>query len=1221
MGSLDLLPSQIAGTPIVSTLPLGVFGTGYIGTTPDGPAVLKVLAAGERLGDLAGLNGDPATLAFEQDGEDLGQPVLRLGGNRLAVAGCLVGGSRLQDAAIRAGEVLDPGQELARRLRNTDVSYRVKLLAGLAKAIEVSHGQGRSFSAITPWNVVLDDDRLKIIDGGIAFDPGAEEFDADLVHPDIRVYLAPEIDQALAGGGQVPESAAADVYGFAATARSMLENRILRAKNGRLVLHEAERYSEELERLFTRCLSTKPGSRPTMSDVRAELEKRSGDAEWRTTATWPTVAATGMAIVLLVATVLLYGKPESQSITAQRAFLAAAKISDLDARDAALEDAWVLNKGHRTLIPAAARLRAVDDYLRWVRGTGEFELARLLTQVEVEAVGEYDDDLSRTLRVVIGAIRRWELETEDDVLDGTHLLELPIPAHQAALAALAEAARTLDPATSTGKAEARWLDGIEAAGGTEGSLQRPLLYAQGAPAVGLESAWLADLVRGRLLTRLGKAEEALAPLGAAHKAVATFSTGAALGMALAQTGDSTGKARSLLSDALDGRESFVEMQLALARAALGDAHASGDLKAYAQAGEAFNQVRSAAKGNRELFLSARRGSFEAAFYAAISMTTKQESLPKARLALEQLVKTLKGEKALRRYVADVRLALGVVLTRLGKTQEAHAYLLEVFKDRDVLAGWASLAELDPTPKTRDRGLAVRTLLALSIPKLGALRERARTSPSEARGEERDLRARVSALLNFEEAKSLGAFRVVMLKAEVLLTRAVVSRTPGSKLEQARVAFAKVRDDVDRTKKPGDWLRASMGLVEVYTAMAATAKTPVETLAPLLGAADDQAALSEAPKALQQKAVSLRDALAKLVDAKALESAIDGLITARKAAWNAIDVERPRYSAPSVATEVRALRAAIASKGPASKLSANARIRVGIYYGHLARLGLATGSAEFVKDGKAGLSILAGASADPKAPVMIRHINLILGCGAYLKPESAKAQLGGVQPALFARGALARACGAADFEKLRASVAKGEFKGKRRAAAILARLLVDTANVPRSLAAGVKIAKANETSKAIEMALGLDPTNAEAFLLKGLLSFAQPGKLSEVIAAAGEAYALAVEAEGAFAVRVQAARLLCYASFAAGGDKALGKPALKAAAEDAAKVAADLFRQDSAQREVVANYGASYWVARIALATQDPTASRAYETYGALVGKRQGPPEAAAWKTEGAKGNR
>lgn len=1221
MGSLDLLPSEIAGTPIVSTLPLGVFGTGYIGTTPDGPAVLKVLASGECLGDLAGLNGDPATLAFEHEGEDLGQPVLRLSGNRLAVTGCLVGGSRLQDAAIRAGEVLDPGQELARRLLNTDVSYRVKLLAQLAKAIETSHGQGRSFTTITPWNVVLDDDRLKIIDGGINFEPGSEDFDAGLVHPDIRIYLAPEVDQALASGSPVPESAAADVYGFAGTARSVLENRVLRSDGGRLVLNDSERYSEELERLFTRCLSPKPGARPSMSDVRAELEKRSGDAEWRTTATWPTVAATGLAIVLLVASVLLYGKPESQSAAAQRAFLEASQITDLDARDAALEDAWILETGHRRLIPAAERLRAVDDYLRWVRGTSEFELARLMTRVEDEAVGEYDDDLSRTLRVVVGVLRRWELETEDDVLDGTHLLELPIPAQQGNLAVLAVAARTIDPATSNGEPEARWLEGITAAGAASGSLQRPLSYAPGAPAVGLESAWLADLVRGRLLARLGRATEAVEALERANTTVGTFSTGAALGLALAETGDKTGRARELLSSSLDGRESFVEMQLALARAALTDAHSSGDLKAFAQAGEAFNQVRSAAKGNRELFQAARRGSFEAALYAAVSMTSKQDSLPKAKLALEQLVKTLKGEKALRRYVADVRLALGVVLTRLGKTQQAHDYLLEVFKGRDVVAGWASLPELDPTPKTRDRGLAVRTLLALSIPKLGVLREQARKSPSEAREEERDLRARISALLTLKEANTLGAFRVAMLKAELLLTRAVVSRTPGPKLELARVAYANIRDGVDRDKKPGDWARASMGLVEVYGAMAANAKGPVEQLAPLMGAADDQAALAAAPSTVKEKATSLSEALNKLVDAKALEAAIDDLIRARKSAWNAIDVERPRYTAPAVATEVKALRAAIASKGPASKLSVNARIRVGIYYGHLARIGLATGSADFVKDGKTGLSILAGATADPKAPVMIRHINLILGCAAFLKPELVKAQLGGVQPLLFARSALARACGASDFEKLRASVAKGEFKSKRRAAAILARLLVDSTRVPRSLAAGVKIAKAKETSTDIDMAIGLDPTNAKAFLLKGLLSFSQAGQLPAAVAAAGEAYALAREAEGAFEERVQATRLLCYASFAAGGEKGLSTPELKSAAEDGAKIAADLFRQDPRQREVAANYGPAYWVARIALATKDPTASRAYETYGALVGKRKGPPEAAAWETERAQGNR
>lgn len=708
----------------------------------------------------------------------------------------------------------------------------------------------------------------------------------------------------------------------------------------------------------------------------------------------------------------------------------------------------------------------------------------------------------------------------------------------------------------------------------------------------------------------------------AYTTIGNFATTAALGLALADTGAEPARARELLSNSLDGRESFVELQLALAQAALDDAHRGGSLVAFAQAAEAFDRVRAAAGGNQELFAAARSGAFEAKLYAALSLSSKRDTLPKAKAALDQLLKKLRGEATLRkRYEADVRLALGVVLTRLGKAKDAQPYLVEIFKDRQVQSGWAELPNLRPTPKTRDRALVVRALLSQSIPRLAELRELATKSASDARVAERELRAQLNALLALDEAKALGAFRVGMLKAEVLLTRAVVSRTPGPKLEAARVAYSVVRDAVDTKTSPSDWIDASRGIVSVYKAMQASAANAAEKAAPLLGAARDLAALDAAPT-LSSKAEGLRSDLVKLSDAKALGAAVDALLAERKAAWNGIDVEAPRYTSPTEDVEVAALRHAIAEKGPSAKLSSNARIVVGIYYAHLTRIGAAKGSSEFVKDGKAGLSVLAGASKNKKAPVLVRHINLILACAALRKPDQVRGQLGGVEPSTFAREALARACGASDLKTLRAGVLAGTFRAKRRAGVLLAQSLLELVDVPRSGAAGAAMPKADAFAKEIGVALALNPESSTGHLLKALVEFsragADPAKLKAVVGLARKAYSLASAEEGALEARVQAARLLCYASFAAGGDKALQASELGAAAADGAKVSGRLFLQDESQRTEPANYGPVYWVARIALATKSKDAAAAYAAYGSLLGKRKGPPEAADWEAERAK---
>ena len=81
---------------------------------------------------------------------------------------------------------------------------------------------------ITPWNLVVKEGRLALLDGIVALDPSVDGFDKSAIHPDALDCLAPEVVDAIDAGKPIPASAAADVYaqlgeGFAPEASAVQE--------------------------------------------------------------------------------------------------------------------------------------------------------------------------------------------------------------------------------------------------------------------------------------------------------------------------------------------------------------------------------------------------------------------------------------------------------------------------------------------------------------------------------------------------------------------------------------------------------------------------------------------------------------------------------------------------------------------------------------------------------------------------------------------------------------------------------------------------------------------------------------------------------------------------------------------------------------------------------------------------------------------------------------
>lgn len=632
------VPSHVAGYTIMRTLRVGVFGADYLGHSNEGLRLVKVLREGEGLAvpedAYAALKDDAQLLHFEA-GAALSQDqrVLTTHTLQAAAFGVLVGGSPLQSECVETTREFDVDQKVASSLRGTTLVQKAQLLLQAARVLERLHADRRTFPYITPWNVILDVDQVKLCEVGLGYRPDDPKFEVDRVHEDVLVYLAPEVQRAIADRTVVQVSPAADVYALAATARSVLLNRVadpapagakdapgsrreLALRGGGLKLDPHQAFSRELERLLRSALSPDPARRPSAAEFAARLHEliQGGNVVYTPPPRWPMYAGIGAGVVaaLLVAVMVVLGlRPPPDHVASRQAYAAATRLTDLAAREAALLEATVTaDDGSRVVIPEARRALAVTRFVRWARSQKDAapapaapaegqappasELEQVLAALERDVVSGHDDALAQAARFVVATLRRWELggaarEAADKELDALSKADV----RPEALRDLAAAARAL---TATGEERkpgqdelVRWAEAAASASADAGFLAAaypahaekdgydadPEVADKPVP-VSLDAAWLGRLVAGRVQALLGRHEDARAKLASAHD-VATFATAAAYGLELAATAtkaEDLDLARRLLDAAAARRGPFAEALLAQGRIELRRAHAA-----------------------------------------------------------------------------------------------------------------------------------------------------------------------------------------------------------------------------------------------------------------------------------------------------------------------------------------------------------------------------------------------------------------------------------------------------------------------------------------------------------------------------------------------------------------------------------------------------------------------------------------------------------------------
>jgi hypothetical protein len=527
------VPGHVAGYTIMRTLRVGVFGADYLGHNNEGLRLVKVLREGEGLAipeeAYAALKDDAQLLHFGA-GQVLSQDqrVLTAHTVQAAAFGVLVGGSPLQNECLETTREFDMDQKVASTLRGTTLVQKVQLVLQLAQVVERLHKEGKTFPYVTPWNVLLEADQAKLVEVGLGLKPDDPKFDASRVHEDVLVYLAPEVLRAINDKTLVQVSPAADVYALAATARSILLNRVADpapapgAKDGgpsrrELVLKAAglrldphELYSRDLEGLLKAALAIDPARRPTSAQLASKLNElvQGGKVAYTPPPKWPMLAGIGAGVValllffLLVVVPIIKGPPDR--VTSRLAYAAATRESDLAAREKALEAATMLSAdGTPEVIPEAKRLLAITRYVRWARSQKDGapadkpadkttekttdkpeaaapagSLEEVLAALERDVITGREDGLAQAARFIVAVLRRWELggtnrEAADKELEALAKADV----RPEALRDLAAAARAL---TATGAERkptpdelAKWAEAAANASADAGFLNQP----------------------------------------------------------------------------------------------------------------------------------------------------------------------------------------------------------------------------------------------------------------------------------------------------------------------------------------------------------------------------------------------------------------------------------------------------------------------------------------------------------------------------------------------------------------------------------------------------------------------------------------------------------------------------------------------------------------------------------------------------------------------------
>jgi hypothetical protein len=1105
------VPSHVAGYTIMRTLRVGVFGADYLGHSNEGLRLVKVLREGEGLAvpeeAYAALANDAQLLHFTA-GAALSQDQRALTAHTLQAAafGVLVGGSPLQNECLETAREFDMDQKVASTLRGTTLVQKAQLLVQVAQLLERLHKEKKSFPYVTPWNVLLEADQAKLGEVGLGFRPDDPKFDLSRVHEDVLVYLAPEVQRALAEKSVVQVSPAADVYALAATARSILLNRVadpaapagakdaapsrrdLTLRGGGLRLDAHQTYSRELEALLKAGLSLDPSRRPSAGDFARRLADliQGGKVAYTPPPVWPMYAGIGAGVVaalLLIVMVVISFRPPPDRVAARQTYAAASRLTDLAAREEALQKATVTgDDGAAALIPEARRLLAVTRYVRWARSqkddaaapapapggeqqpaTPANQLEEVLAALERDVVTGHDDALAQATRFVVATLRRWELggaarEGADKELDALAKADV----RPEALRDLAAAARAL---TATGEERAptqdelaRWAEAAASASAETGFLAQAypahgeadgyegdVEVAEKPVATSLDSAWLGRLLAGRVQSLLGRHEDARSKFASARD-VTTFATSAAYGLELASTAtkaEDLDLARKLLDAAAARRGPFAEALLALGRIELRRAHAAAPDAADKAAG--FAKAVDALQGatgkpadtpGLDVAKAALALELEARFYEATTLAATPEQKDEALRKLDALQKRAEEAlpAALDTYGPDLSLARGLV--RLHRGEPATTDFAVLFKGGQVAQGWAELPALDPAPPSRAlaRGKALEAVASEQL----ELAEALSASPKreEVAAAERAMED-VMKIASMPEAKEgFDMARVHLARAKVAVGKFLTSdgRTADDALAAAKQAFREARDLADVAKPEGAqrWLDAVKGAVSIaFTQLQKLGQSAsVEQALPVLRQAKKD--LEEAGKGVPRTVQRLWDAFhpeqQAAVRAQYLDR-VEAWSEQRKQEWNTIDVANPRYPEDVATQELATLEETVKlfqADGRYDVQDEPTKFRVATLLRYMSMLDRAKRlNPKVYEHAMAALELCdtVDAQNEPRVEPLRERLNFTLGWVALNEGASLAGQVS--DPKAFGYDVLARAAGARDFADLKSRVASRE----------------------------------------------------------------------------------------------------------------------------------------------------------------------------------------------------
>jgi serine/threonine-protein kinase len=216
------------------------------------------------------------------------------------------------------------GEPLADLIARGPVPWRETVRIGLrvARVLELAHGRGVIHRDITPDNIIIDGDRVTVLDFGIAARIGEPDDDSTGASFGTPAYVAPE---RLDG---TPAQTATDIYALGVVLYEMLTGRMpykvsgwddVATDHGPAPAPRVSKAPHSLTALVSRMLSRDPSRRPNAAEVVATLQAPSRVR--------PLGAALVTALAGVVAALLLWSPWNSGTTTSPQPSVAEPKPS------------------------------------------------------------------------------------------------------------------------------------------------------------------------------------------------------------------------------------------------------------------------------------------------------------------------------------------------------------------------------------------------------------------------------------------------------------------------------------------------------------------------------------------------------------------------------------------------------------------------------------------------------------------------------------------------------------------------------------------------------------------------------------------------------------------------------------------------------------------------------------------------------------------------------